>query len=191
MSDTDYCYPPDYAVLRNKLGIRDAAELDRAERRRVAQRLSEAVPRGDFDLDHLKAIHHHLFQDVYAWAGQTRTIEIAKDGALFQFHRYIAIGMGDVRRRLVNRDYLEGLSPDDFAREVGRIVGDVNYVHPFREGNGRTQFQYLDQLATRAGHPLNPRRIEPERWLEASRAAHVGDYDPLAVAILGAIDAPR
>ena len=107
MSDTDYCYPPDYAVLRNKLGIRDAAELDRAERRRVAQRLSEAVPRGDFDLDHLKAIHHHLFQDVYAWAGQTRTIEIAKGGALFQFHRYIEIGMGDVHRRLVDRDYLE------------------------------------------------------------------------------------
>ena len=70
MSDRDYCYPPDYIVLRNRLNIRDALALEAAERELVAQRLLEPVPAGDFDLDHLKAIHRHLFQDLYAWAGE-------------------------------------------------------------------------------------------------------------------------
>ncbi|MDE2792163.1 MAG: hypothetical protein OXI81_17310 [Paracoccaceae bacterium] len=61
MSDRDYCYPPDYTVLRNRLDIRDARALDEAERELVALRLLEPVPTGDFDLTHLKAIHCHLF----------------------------------------------------------------------------------------------------------------------------------
>ena len=73
MSDRDYCYPPDFTVLRNRLGIRVARTLDAAERQFVAQRLLEAVPTGEFDLAHLKAIHRHLFQDVYDWAGELRT----------------------------------------------------------------------------------------------------------------------
>ena len=69
MSDRDYCYPPDYTALRNRLDIRGAPALEAAERELVALRLPEPVPAGDFDLAHLKAIHRHLFQDVYAWAG--------------------------------------------------------------------------------------------------------------------------
>ena len=83
MSDRDYCYPPDYTVLRNRLNIRDAPALEAAERELVAQRLLEPVPTGDFDLTHLKAIHRHLFQDVYAWAGDIRTVEIAKGESRF------------------------------------------------------------------------------------------------------------
>ena len=76
MSDRNYCYPPDYTVLRNKLNIRNASALEAAERELVAHRLLEPVPPGDFDLEHLKAIHRHLFQDLYAWAGEVRTVEI-------------------------------------------------------------------------------------------------------------------
>ena len=83
MSDRDYCYPPDYTVLRNRLDIRDAPALEAAERELVALRLLEPVPAGDFDLNHLKAIHRHLFQDVYAWAGEVRTVEIAKGDSRF------------------------------------------------------------------------------------------------------------
>ena len=92
MSDRDYCYPPDYTVLRNRLGLRDAQALETAERLLVAQRLVENVPTGDFDLDHLKAIHHDLFQDVYVWAGEVRTVEIAKCENRFQPRRFIASG---------------------------------------------------------------------------------------------------
>ena len=88
MSDRDYCYPPDFTVLRNRLGIRVARTLDAAERQLVAQRFLEAVPTGEFDLSHPKAIHRHLFQDVYDWAGELRTVEIAKGDS--RFHRAIS-----------------------------------------------------------------------------------------------------
>lgn len=187
MSDPDYCYPPDYTVLRNRLGIRDAAGLDAAERDLVTQRLTEPVPQGDFDLDHLTAIHHHLFQDVYHWAGKIRTVSIMKGHSEFQHPRFIETGMRDVHRRLVERRYLTELSPNEFAVQAGTIIGDVNYVHPFREGNGRAQFQYLDQLAQRAGHPLDLKRIERDKWVEASKHAHSKNYGPISESIHSAI----
>ena len=95
MSDRDDRYPPDDIVLRNRLDIRDAPTLEAAERQLVAQRLLEPVPVGDVDLAHLKAIHHHLFQDVYAWAGDVRTVEIAKGKSQFQPRRFIAAGVAD------------------------------------------------------------------------------------------------
>jgi len=104
MSDEQYCYPPDFGVLCNRLGIRDAALLDEAERVLVTQRLRERLPNGDFDLAHLRAIHRHLFQDIYDWAGELRTVEIAKDGHQFQFRRYIETGMEHIHRRLVASD---------------------------------------------------------------------------------------
>ncbi len=123
MSDRDYCYPPDYTVLRNRLDIRDAPALEAAERELVAQRLLEPVPAGDFDLAHLKAIHRHLFQDVYAWAGEVRTVEIAKDGSRFQPRRFIETGMADIHRRIVAAGYFAGLGPDGFAEGAGPVHG--------------------------------------------------------------------
>jgi cell filamentation protein len=69
------------------------------------------------------------------------------------------------------------------------IVGDINFVHPFREGNGRTQLQYLKLLAKRAGHPLDLARIDAERWIEASQASHVANYELMAQLIAGAVGA--
>ncbi|MDE0003291.1 MAG: Fic family protein, partial [Rhodospirillaceae bacterium] len=166
----------DYTVLRNRLDIRDAPALEAAERELVAQRLLEPVPAGDFDLDHLKAIHRHLFQDVYAWAGEVRTVEIAKDGSRFQPRRFIETGMADIHRRIVAAGYFADLGPDGFAGGAGPVLGDVNHVHPFREGNGRAQLQYLKQLAARAGHVLDLTRIDHVAWQEASRRANTGDH---------------
>ena len=176
MSDRDYCYPPDYIVLRNMLGIRRASALEAAERRFVAQRLLEPVPMGDFDLAHMKAIHRHLFQDVYAWAGEVRIVEIAKDGSQFQPTRFIETGMADIHRRIVMAGHFRGMGSDGFAEGAGPVLGDVNHVHPFREGNGRTQLQYLKQLAARAGHALDLTRIGRDAWLDASRCSNAGDH---------------
>lgn len=189
--DTRYCYPPDYTVLKNRLSIRDADELDYFEREFVMQRIAEGVPSGEFDLAHMKAIHRHLFQDVYEWAGELRTVEISKDGHRFQFRRYIETGMADIHRRLVARNFLEGLDASTFAREAGAIMGDVNYVHPFREGNGRTQLLYLEQLAERAGHPLDLTRLSRDAWMAASREAHLANYDAMANCIALTIGATR
>jgi cell filamentation protein len=185
--DTRYCYPPDYSVLRNRFNIRDQADLDAVEREFVAQRWREPAPGGQFDLAHLKALHRHLFQDVYEWAGELRTVEISKEGHQFQFRRYIETGMADVHRRLVASDFLKGLDPADFAREAGTIMGDVNYVHPFREGNGRTQLLYLKLLAAQAGHPLDLTRIGRDAWMAASREAHLGRYEAMGRCIAVAL----
>jgi cell filamentation protein len=166
-------------VLRNKLGLTDAAELDQVERTLVLTRLEDGVPTGGFDLRHLQAIHHHLFQDLYEWAGELRTVEIAKGGNHFQPRRFIETGMADVHGRLVKADFLRGLKRADFATEAAKIIGDVNYVHPFREGNGRAQLAYLRQLGEQAGHKLDPRRLDPKLWIDASRASHDGDYAPM------------
>ncbi len=189
MSDTKYCYPPSFTVLKNKLNIRDARELEFFEREFVIQRISEGVPAGNFDLAHLRAIHRHLFQDVYEWAGEIRTVEISKDGNQFQLHRYIENGMADVHRRLVAANFLRGLSAAEFAQEAGKVLGDVNYVHPFREGNGRTQLLYLEQLADQAGHAINLLRLDRDSWMYASRQAHFGNYEPMERCIAEAVDA--
>jgi cell filamentation protein len=179
MSDTVYCYPPDYTVLNNRLGLRDADALDRAERRLVYLRQAEDIPTGDFDLAHLRAIHRHLFQDVFDWAGDIRTVEISKGGSQFQFMRYIETGMADVHRRIKTHDYLRKLSPDEFADLAAEILGDINYVHPFREGNGRTQVLFIKQLAQRAGHDIDLTKLRGDDWMAASREAHQANYQPL------------
>lgn len=88
MADDPYVYPGTH-ILRNKLNIRDADTLDLAKRRFATIRTPQGVPQGNFDLRHLKAIHHHLFQDIYEWAGQLRIVEISKGGSQFQFRQYI------------------------------------------------------------------------------------------------------
>jgi cell filamentation protein len=187
-ADDPYLYPGT-SVLRNKLGILDTGEFDRIERRLVAQRIAEGIPTGNFDLDHLKAIHRHLFQDIYMWAGEIRTVELAKGGQQFQFRRYIETGMADIYRRLDQANFLRDVSSAHFARQAGHILGDINYVHPFREGNGRTQLLYLEQLSGQAGRPIDLRFIDPDRWLAASRSAHEGDYKQMAIEIACALKA--
>jgi cell filamentation protein len=108
------------------------------------QRVAEGAPTGNFDLAHLRTMHRHLFQDVYDWVGELRSVEISKDGHQFQFRRFIETGMADVHGRLIRLDFLSGLDAGEFARQAGQIIADVNYVHPFREGNGRTQLLYLE-----------------------------------------------
>lgn len=189
-ADDPYVYPGSH-VLRNLFGIRDPEVLDQIERRLVTQRTTEGIPTGRFDPDHLRAIHHHLFQDVYEWAGQIRTVEISKGGSQFQFCRFIDTGMADVHRRLENSGFLRGLSPEDFAGGAGQIIGDVNYVHPFRDGNGRAQLQYLKQLAAQAGHEIDLTKLDATRWLEASKAAHQSHYELMGAEILNALSIGR
>lgn len=88
--------------------------------------------------------------------------------------------MGDIHKRVLARDYLKGLSPKDFANEAADILGDVNYVHPFREGNGRTQVNYLKQLGQRAGHQIDLTKLDRTTWMNASREAHAGRYHAMA-----------
>jgi len=179
MTDDPYVYPGSQ-VLRNLPGITDQVALDRYERLAVTARIEQGVPTGCFNLEHLQAIHRHLFQDVYPWAGEIRTNSLSKGPSAFLPARFIETGMTEVHARLTSSNFLRGRDRRSFVQQASVILGDVNHVHPFREGNGRTQMQYLQQLAQQAGHPLDVRRIEPERWLDASIQANCGDYTGMA-----------
>jgi len=100
--------------------------------------------------------------------------------------------MADVHRRLQAGRFLRGLSCDRFAHEAAVIIGDVNYVYPFREGNGRVQMQYLKQLASAAGHDLDLAQNRPRSWIQASKASFATDYslmvDAIGQAIVGRHD---
>lgn len=190
MNEDPYVYPDVPGVLKNKLGIKDHAELDEVERLLVAQRVKEGPPRGKFDLEHLCAIHKHLFQDVYVWAGKVRTVEIARGSHQFLFASRIPTGMADIHNRLRQLKFLKSASAADFARDAAAIIGDLNYVHPFREGNGRTQLQYLKLLAEHAGHKLDLSRLQRDEWIAASKAAHTAAYEPMRKAIAKALTKP-
>ena len=185
-SDDPYVYPGT-SVLRNKLGTSDPVFLDKQERALVVLRSRGGIPRGSFDLAHLRAIHRHLFQDIYDWAGELRTVEISKGHQQFQFRKFIETGRADIHGRLVRSRFLKGLPARTFAEQTAVIIGDINYIHPFREGNGRTQMQYLKQLAGEAGHGLDLARIKGPLWIEASVASHAADYQPMATVIRGAL----
>lgn len=172
MSDWQSYFYPDSEVLRNKFGITDADELERAERFIVEHRIREGIPTGNFDLAHLQAIHRHLFQDVYEWAGELRTVGMVKGGSSFIPANRIEMGMADVHRRLADANFLKDLDAWAFAAKAGEIIGDVNHAHPFREGNGRTQLQYLKLLAEEAGHKLDLTKFERDAWIQASIEAN-------------------
>jgi cell filamentation protein len=120
-------------------------------------------------------------------AGELRTVEISKGAQQFQFRKFIETGMADVHGRLVRSRLLKGLTTADFATQAAVILGDINFIHPFREGNGRTQLQYLKQLAAHAGHTLDLTRIDGPRWIAASIASHAADYGPMAAVLRNAL----
>ncbi|MFM2098531.1 MAG: hypothetical protein RLZZ366_70 [Pseudomonadota bacterium] len=186
--DPLYCYP-NSIVLRNKFGITDFQKLDDLERKLVTERFRDGAPTGKFDLKHLRAIHRHLFQDIYDWAGELRLVEISKAGSSFMFRRYIDTGMADVHRRLTEWKFLCKLSAAEFATKAGEIIGDINHAHPFREGNGRAQMTYLLQLGAQAGHEIDVTLIKREGWYAGAIAANSGDYKGLATLIRQAISA--
>lgn len=182
-----YCYPGT-TVLKNLADIRDQATLDAFEDDMASQRAEEPSPAGRLSVSHYKALHHHLFQDVYPWAGRFRTVRISKGGSMFCYPENIA---GEMRRLFVDlrRDaFLQRTTADAFAPRAAHFLAELNAVHPFREGNGRTQLAYLTLLAEKAGHPIDLERLDPRSILNATIASFQGDESPLAEVIRGIID---
>ncbi|MFV1761507.1 Fic family protein [Phaeobacter sp. A90a-4k] len=191
MTDKRYCYPPDFVVLKNLLDIRDGKELDRAEREIVLGRTRQGAPSGNLDAQHIRMIHKHLFQDIYDWAGQYRTVEIGKGGRWFHNHQFIEQGMADVERTLQRGNFGQGMNADQYSDFASEVISNLNYVHPFREGNGRTQTEFLRQLSERAGHELDSEKIQRDVWITACHVSHSGTNDLLKAAITYAIDPER
>jgi cell filamentation protein len=132
---------------------------------------------------HYRAIHHHLFQDVYGWAGRYRTVRLAKGTSMFCYPEHIAREMTRVFSDLKSQAYLRGRSRREFARGAAHFLADLNAIHPFREGNGRTQLTFLALLADYAGHPLDLDKLDPETTLAAMIKSFKGNEKPLRAVI--------
>lgn len=165
----------DSTVLVNKLDLRGQAELDAFEAEISSARAEEPLPDGAMDFEHYKAIHHHLFQDVYQWAGQVRTVRIAKGGNPFCFPENIAGQAHKLFSDLHSANYLRNLDAQTFADKAAHFLAELNAIHAFREGNGRSQLTFFTLLADHAGHPLNIEKLDPEEMLAAMITSFDGD----------------
>lgn len=182
------CYPGT-TVLRNLMDLHDQEDLDEFEVAMFVIRSEETWPEGVLDYDHYRALHRHLFQDVYAWAGEIRTIRIGKGGNWFCYPEYIDKEMNRIFSELAAYDHLRGLSPAAFADRAAHVLAEINAVHPFREGNGRTQLAFLSLLAENADMPFNPDALERDRVIAAMIDSFSGQETPLAQLILDIVSA--
>lgn len=173
-----YCYPGT-TVLKNIPGLRNQAALDEFETASTTQRADEPLPSGRLSVTHYRALHHHLFQDVYAWAGKFRTVRISKDGSAFCYPEYIEREMSALFADLKKHHYFRNLTADNFAKKATKFLATLNAIHPFREGNGRTQTVFLALTADHAGHSLDMQRLEPEAFLEAMIESFHGNEETL------------
>lgn len=173
-----YCYPGT-TVLRNIPGLRDAIALEAFEVAMTAQRADEPLPTGRMSVSHYRAIHRHLFQDVFEWAGRFRTVRIFKDGSAFCYPENIEREMRSLFVELKRKQRFAGLSSAHFATTASSFLSTLNAIHPFREGNGRTQTTFLALLAYRAGHPLMLDRLRPDDFLSAMIESFKGNESPL------------
>lgn len=178
--DSKYCYSKSN-VLINKFGIRDYDCLCSMEREITAYRIMsiEKIPmKGQLDFKHLQDIHKKIFQDIYEWAGQTRSVNIAKSN-MFCTVPCIDGMAEDIFHKLERDKYLLGLSKDETVEKLAYYFGEINALHPFREGNGRSQRVFLASLAGVAGYQISYKGISPDEMLEASKDTFEMKYDKI------------
>jgi cell filamentation protein len=174
-SSDPYLYPGT-TVLRNLRGLTDPRDLETFEGRSTHRRLAELIENplyGRFDIPHLKAIHRYIFQDVFEWAGQFRTVDISKGGHLFGRAAFLESALELTFRKLAEENYVRDLGADKFAEKAAYYLGELNAAHPFREGNGRTQCEFIRELGLQAAHYIDWRVTTAEEMIEASRLSHV------------------
>ena len=192
MSGQDpYCYPGSN-VLRNLFDLRDDAELSRAEARITILRLDQLRQRpisGHFDLDHLQRIHRHIFRDEYSWAGELRTVSMSKGESLFCRYEFIASEGERIFTQLRSEKSLRGQTKDIFCERLAFYFGEINALHPFREGNGRTQRVLLESIARQAGYEIDFKPISRETMGKISRAAQVGHLEEVTACFKTVISA--
>jgi cell filamentation protein len=154
----------------------------------TAERAMEPLPSGPLTSDYYLAIHRHLFQDVYEWAGKIRSVRISKGDSTFCYPEYIERELAKLFEGLAADSELSGLDPAQFAEKAGAVIAELNAIHPFREGNGRTQLSFLVELSERAGHPLNLEGLDPQTILSATIASFGGDSRTLSKLIYNLIE---
>jgi cell filamentation protein len=156
--DLDYIYTdPKTGLLRNKEDIDDRKLLMVFEQLKCSARLEELLehPIMPRDSGSLLEIHNYLFQDTYQWAGQLRKVEISKDGKQFFPRSHFDSALAYIDKLIVDFRQMDSSNKSGISGKLAEILDSVNYLHPFREGNGRTQREFLRVLALEKGYELN------------------------------------
>ncbi len=156
--DPDYTYTnPKTGILRNLQDIEDPDVLLFVESGAVTKRLQELDenPIKIKGIDSLFEIHRHLFQDIYVWAGKKRIVEISKDGKQFFPTSHFDNALRYIDQLIAEFKKIPKNNNKQLAEKLAEILDNVNYLHPFREGNGRTQREFLRLLSLEKGLTLN------------------------------------
>ena len=170
-------------LASNLVGAKSLSELHKIERditeKRILELKSDPIE-GNFDYAHLKAIHKHLFQDVYVWAGMDRyEMGIRGDFRKGDTHFTSGSRLPEVSKMLFDalkeENNFKDLSKDDFIKSTASFMNGLNILHPFREGNGRTQRIFIEQLADNAGYKLDLSRVNKDIIIQASIQAVKGN----------------
>jgi cell filamentation protein len=177
-----YCYPGTN-ILKNKLGIKNDDTLTVAEREITSLKLLMIYTMPImkvYDLNNLCKIHKIIFEDIYEWAGQIRKGDfLSKGGSIFCRGQYIAENANKIFGNILEEKYLYGLKKVKFIERTAYYMGEVNALHPFREGNGRTCREFFRQLSLNANYILDFSQTEKDELLEADIEAFNGQYGKL------------
>ncbi|CAM8680942.1 MULTISPECIES: putative adenosine monophosphate-protein transferase Fic [Leclercia] len=179
-NDRDPYLYPGLNVMRNRLGIRQAERLAQAAYEFTALRAATLglgpLLRG---LPHLCAIHQHIYQDIFDWAGDIREMDIYQGDTRFCHFAYIEKEGNALMQDLEEEGYLVGLEREEFINRLSHYYCEINVLHPFRIGNGIVQRIFFEQLAIHAGYQLDWRDIDPEEWAQANQSGAMGDLSAL------------
>jgi len=170
---------PDSSVLRNRVGATTSEQLADAENDlvevRVAQlRVAPVFVDRTYNLAHLRNLHRFLFQDVYEWAGDLRTVGLEKGGESFCPPAAIERPVAHIADVIAESDRLRRTSDEALPKKLAYMYDYINYAHPFREGNGRTQREFFDQLLSESERGLAWDRIDKA---ELHTACHIARAD--------------
>lgn len=189
MSIDRYVYPGT-GVLVNRFGIADGAKLAMLERAVTSADMLGLIQdgiTGMFDIDHIRSIHSRIFSGVYDWAGEFRDIEIMKGGTEFVAPEGIGYELEDLCGTIRGAGYFLGLDRGRTADALAGVICGLNQIHPFREGNGRTQRIFVSQLALNAGYDLDFAGVTENDMRNASMAAARGNRNLMKFLFLNAL----
>ncbi|MCA0984777.1 Fic family protein [Halobacillus yeomjeoni] len=164
-----YCYPGTN-ILINHYDIKDDRQLEAMETILTTQRLSELQEhpvRGDLNLKHLQRIHECIFRDLYPFAGEIRTENITKDGFSFAQARFIREAAAPLFEKLISEDW-ENMDRKRLAEKLAYYMAEINVLHPFREGNGRSLREFIRCIALEAGYTIEWAAVSKEEVFQAS-----------------------
>ena len=164
-----YCYR-DSNVLKNRFGLRDGAKLRAVEADVSLLRQRELLERpiqGRFTISHLRRIHRYLLGDIYPFAGHLRPENIMKGATRFLAHGEIPGKLADLMDQLRAELWLSGLDFDRFVERSAYYFAELNYIHPFREGNGRATREFMRLLFLRNGYEVDWAAVPAEDLLDA------------------------